>query len=177
MKIAFAQSDELGEIIVRATKPGLIENVSSEEAEDLERRDLAEALTLLPGVSLQKTGARAESMVTIRGFDLRQVPVFIDGIPVYVPYDGYADLGRFSVPAAGEIEVAKGLSPVLAGPNALGGLVNVYTRRPTEKLEGSVHAGAFTGDGWEGGISAGGKEEKWYWQFDLSYLEQAAFRL
>lgn len=68
---AFAQSDELGEIIVRATKPGLIENVSSEEAEDLERRDLAEALTLLPGVSQQKTGARAETMVTIRGFDLR----------------------------------------------------------------------------------------------------------
>lgn len=174
---AFAQSDELGEIIVRATKPGLIENVSSEEAEDLERRDLAEALTLLPGVSQQKTGARAETMVTIRGFDLRQVPVFVDGIPVYVPYDGYADLGRFTVPEAGGIEVAKGLSPVLAGPNALGGLVNVYTRRPTEKLEGSIHAGAFTGDGWEGGISAGGKEEKWYWQFDLSYLEQAAFRL
>jgi len=168
---------ELGELVVEAMKPRLLSEVDTEETRDFIRKDLAEALTILPGVSLQKTGARAETMVTLRGFDLRQVPVFIDGIPVYVPYDGYADLGRFTVPGSGEIEVSKGLSPTLAGPNALGGLINVFTRRPEEKFEGSVNAGIFSEGGEEAGLSAGGREEKGYWQFDLSWLKQDGFRL
>jgi len=174
---ALGETTELGELVVETMKPGLSNHVSSAEAEDFERRDLADALTLLPGVSMTRVGARAESMVTVRGFDLRQVPVFIDGIPAYVVYDGYPDLGRFTIPSAGEIEVAKSLSPVLAGPNTLGGLINVYTRRPTEEIEGDIHAGAFTGGGWDAGLGAGGRQEKWYWQFDLSWIEQAAFEL
>lgn len=174
---SIAETTELGELVVEAMKPQMTQKLSNEEARDLQRHNLAEALSILPGISLQRMGARAETMVTVRGFDLRQVPVLIDGIPVYVPYDGYADLGRFSVPEAAEIEVAKGISPVLAGPNTFGGLINVYTRRPTEKLEGDVHAGVFTGDGWEAGLSAGGREEKWYWQFDLAWMEQDHFEL
>ena len=174
---AVTTGTELGELVVEAMKPALGYLITAEEVQDFERRNLAASLDLLPGVSLTRMGARSESMVTVRGFDLRQVPLHIDGIPVYVPYDGYADLGRFAMPGAGEIEVAKGISPVLAGPNTLGGLINVFTRRPTEKLEGAIHAGAFSGDGWQAGLSSGGREEKFYWQFDLSWIEQSAFPL
>ena len=40
----------------------------------------------------------AEMICSLAGdfLDLRQVPVFMDGIPVYVPYDGYVDLGRIT---------------------------------------------------------------------------------
>jgi len=174
---ASAVDPELGELVVEAMKPGITHRITAEEVQDFERRNLAESLDLLPGVSLTRMGARSESMVTVRGFDLRQVPLHIDGIPVYVPYDGYADLGRFAMPEDGEIEVAKGISPVLAGPNTLGGLINVFTRRPTEKLEGDINAGVFSGDGWQAGLSAGGREEKFYWQFDLSWTERSAFPL
>ncbi|MBK1881371.1 TonB-dependent receptor [Luteolibacter pohnpeiensis] len=169
---------ELGEIIVTAKASQDDPNrVSSQLAEDLQRNDLAEAIDLIPGASLQRTGNRAETGITLRGFDLRQVPVFIDGIPVYIPYDGYADLGRFSLPADSEIEVAKGISPVLAGPNALGGLINIVTRRPEKPFEGQIDLGAFSGDGWQSRLAAGGKYEKAYWQLDLSYREQDAFVL
>lgn len=168
---------ELGELVVEAMKPDIGYRITAEEVRDFGRRDLAASLSLLPGVSLTRTGARAETMVTLRGFDLRQVPLHVDGIPVYVPYDGYADLGRFQMPDSGEIEVAKGISPVLAGPNALGGLINVFTRRPTEAFEGAFHAGAFSGDGWQAGLSAGGRQEKYYWQFNLSWSEQDGFPL
>ena len=40
-------------------------------------------------------GARNEYNLLVRGFNARRVPVFMDGIPVYVPYDGEMDLGRF----------------------------------------------------------------------------------
>ncbi len=35
-------------------------------------------------------------MINVRGYDVRQVPLYIDGIPVYVPYDGYVDFSRFT---------------------------------------------------------------------------------
>ena len=39
-----------------------------------------------PGVFLERSGARNEHNLLVRGFDARRVPIFIDGIPVYVPY-------------------------------------------------------------------------------------------
>ena len=60
-------------------------------------------------------------MISVRGFDSRQVPLFIDGIPVYVPYDGYVDFNRFSTADLAAIQVAKGFSSMAYGPNTLGG--------------------------------------------------------
>jgi iron complex outermembrane recepter protein len=52
-------------------------------------------LPVLSGVSLS-TNSHNEKTVAIRGFDARKVPQCIDGIPVYVPYDGYVDFKRFT---------------------------------------------------------------------------------
>ncbi|CAG5074652.1 Vitamin B12 transporter BtuB [Dyadobacter sp. CECT 9623] len=75
------------------------------------------ALNILPGVSIANVGQRNESVVYVRGFDLRQVPVFIDGVPVYVPYDGYVDMGRFTTFDLAEINVSKGFASILYGAN------------------------------------------------------------
>ncbi|MGH8017795.1 MAG: TonB-dependent receptor plug domain-containing protein [Opitutaceae bacterium] len=70
--------------------------VTAATIQSFERRDLSSALNVLPGVTLNSVAGRNEIGVHVRGFDLRQTPLFIDGIPVYVPYDGYVDLGRFT---------------------------------------------------------------------------------
>jgi outer membrane cobalamin receptor len=52
------------------------------EARDIKTYDrlaLSEALSLAPGVSFSRIGQRNETTVYVRGFDIRQVPVFIDG--------------------------------------------------------------------------------------------------
>lgn len=43
----------------------------------LDKRNVADALSVVPGVSLQKSGGRNELQVRVRGFDNRQVPVFM----------------------------------------------------------------------------------------------------
>ncbi|MGZ4958469.1 MAG: hypothetical protein ACXV7J_04390 [Methylomonas sp.] len=40
--------------------------------------------------------SRNERLIYLRGFNSRQVPLFMVGIPVYVPYDGNVDLNRFA---------------------------------------------------------------------------------
>jgi iron complex outermembrane receptor protein len=75
-----------------------VNTATSRQFEAFNRLDVGRALNLLPGVNLSAVGARKESMVYVRGFDLRQVPVFIDGIPVYVRNyvlaEGFPEPGR-----------------------------------------------------------------------------------
>jgi iron complex outermembrane receptor protein len=83
------------------------------------RYDVSHALNLLPGVILTAVGPRNESAINVRGFDIRQVPVYLDGVPLYVPYDGYVDLARYNTFNLSEINVSKGYSSVLFGPNVV----------------------------------------------------------
>lgn len=84
---------ELGEVIITNHKnKDTLNRITSKTMEAQNKMEVSKALNLLPGVTLTASGPRNESMVSVRGFDLRQVPVYMDGIPVYVPYDGYVDL-------------------------------------------------------------------------------------
>ncbi len=126
----------LGEIVVMGTRestssPFQQNIIPQTEMENHHRLDASHALDFLSGLSLSNVGGRNESMVYVRGFDLRQVPVFIDGIPEYVPYDGYVDLARFTTLDLSEITITKGFSSVLYGPNAMGGAINLISRKPT----------------------------------------------
>lgn len=104
----------------------------------LDKRNVAEALSIVPGVMLQKSGGRNEQQVRVRGFDNRQVPVFYDGVPIYIPYDGNLDLGRFLTSNLASLEVSKGYTSLLQGPNQMGGSINLTTSKPKEPLEASI---------------------------------------
>ena len=104
----------------------------------LDKRNVADALSVVPGVSLQKSGGRNELQVRVRGFDNRQVPVFYDGVPIYVPYDGNLDLGRFLTSNLASLEVSKGYTSLLQGPNLMGGSINLTTTKPKKDLEGNI---------------------------------------
>ncbi len=63
-----------------------------------------------------------------RGFtDSRPSALYVDGIPISVPYDGYVDFNRFLTSDVAEVQVARGYSSPLLGPNALGGSINMVT--------------------------------------------------
>ncbi|MFV8848126.1 TonB-dependent receptor domain-containing protein [Serratia fonticola] len=104
----------------------------------LDKRNVVDALSIVPGVTLQKSGGRNELQVRVRGFDNRQVPVFYDGVPIYIPYDGNLDLGRFLTSNLASLEVSKGYTSLLQGPNQMGGSINLTTSKPTKPLEASI---------------------------------------
>ncbi|ABR91197.1 TonB-dependent outer membrane receptor [Janthinobacterium sp. Marseille] len=157
-------------------------SVTREDLDDFNRDTLVDALDLLPGVTTTGGGQRNERMVTVRGFDSRQVPVFIDGIPIYVPYDGNVDMSRFTTYDLSTIEVAKGFSSVLYGSNTIGGAINLVTRRPVKAFEGNVGVGirsndSFNSNGKSTNINLGTNQGLWYAQLGLSYLDRDAYTL
>lgn len=139
----------LGNVIITGAaydqKTATEQVISSEELQRFNRDNLGQAVNMLPGVSIREGGPRNEQTVSVRGFDSRQVPVFIDGIPQYVPYDGNVDLARFTTFDLSEIRVAKGVASLLYGPNIMGGAINLVTRKPAKELEGNVRVGFATG--------------------------------
>jgi iron complex outermembrane receptor protein len=172
---------ELGTVTVYGTKPDGADlmpvQIDAATINLLEKNDVAQALSTLPGVTLTRIGARNEETVFVRGFSRVETPIFIDGVPAYVPYDGYVDLGRFTTYDVGTISVAKGYSSVLYGPNTMGGAINLVSRQPQSAFEGQLSGGAFSGDGYETSLNLGTKQNLWFAQFGASYVDQNTFPL
>ena len=169
----------LGEIEVvgeaEEEKNTTVEAVTSEEMELFNRYNVADAVNLLPGVTLNQVGARNETTVYVRGLDIKHVPIFQDGIPIYVPYDGYPDLGRFTTFDLSEIVVSKGFTSVLYGPNTMGGAINMISRRPVGLYETDGGAGYETGDTYHAYGNFGTNQGKWYAQGGASYVNSEYF--
>ncbi|MBE3028224.1 TonB-dependent siderophore receptor [Janthinobacterium sp. GW458P] len=148
--------------------------VSRAEMRRFNRDNVGDALNLLSGVSLS-TNSRNEKTVALRGFDARQVPLYIDGIPVYVPYDGYVDFNRFTTADLAAIQVAKGYSSVAYGANTLGGAINLISRKPSAPMEGDVSVGFGSGSERQVSANVGTNQGLWYLQAGVSYIDSDGF--
>ncbi len=159
-----------------APPPG-VTVIGEADARLFDRPSFANLFTLAPGITASKVGPRNEDTIYLRGFDLRQTPLYVDGIPVYVPYDGYVDLARFLTADVGEVRVSRGLTSNLYGPNTLGGAINVVSRRPSAPFQaiGSLSFGS--GDTWDGSAQAGSQRNGWYVSGGASLLRRDTFPL
>jgi iron complex outermembrane receptor protein len=136
-----------------------------------------QAIEYLPGVSVDHKSPRNQTGISIRGFDTRQVPLYLDGIPIYVPYDGYVDLTRFLTGEIAEIEVSKGYSSPLSGPNGLGGAINLVTREPQAKFEAEASIGTGSGDILDSWLHLGSRWRYFFIQGAIEWLQSDYFPL
>jgi iron complex outermembrane receptor protein len=176
----------LGSIVVQAQSlsndaPAPLNNsgntISTEQMQLFNRNTLDEALELAPSVVIMNSGARAEKKIVVRGFSTREVLLFVDGIPIGLPYDGLLDPGRFSTKNLSSIELEKGFNSVMNGPNCMGGAINMRSTTPTRPLEVDVETGVFSGGGYEGRFRVGTAQEYFYLQAEGSFRKQDGYPL
>lgn len=169
-----SQTFGLGQIVVTSPRPAESDitssSVNAEAIYDFSRDTLDDAVKLIPGVTAGLSGnSRNERLIYVRGFDRYQVPLSIDGIRVYLPADGRLDYGRFLTPDIAEIQVAKGYVSVLNGPGAMGGAVNLVTRKPEKELDAEARFSLNLDNdadyaGYTGFASLGTRHDRWYAQ-------------
>lgn len=76
--------------------------------------------------------------IQMQGLDAAYTMILIDGVPLVGRSSGVLDLSRVSVGNIERIEIVKGASSALYGSEAMGGVINVITKRPKKDiLEGS----------------------------------------
>ncbi len=169
-------SFELGKIEVTTSQESSgISNESInivQSAENTDKKRVVDVLSEISGINVVNSGSRNEQMIMLRGFDVKHVPLYIDGIPIAVPYDGYVDFSRFLISDLSEIEVSKGFASPLLGANTFAGSINMVTKRPKKELEAELNTGFFGKNGCSSDINLGTNQKLYYIQLAMSKVKK-----
>lgn len=117
--------------------------VESAQLASKQEQTLAEALRTVPGVDVVRNGgAGSRAEVRLRGTQSEQVLVLVDGVEVNDPsgFGRGADLSQLPVENIERIEVLRGPQSTLYGADAIGGVINVITKKGAGPLAGEVSA-------------------------------------
>ncbi|PMB24771.1 TonB-dependent receptor [Fischerella thermalis CCMEE 5198] len=129
-----------------STRPVYV--ITGEEMEAQGARTVREALRFLPGIlgdGTVGTEVNALSSQFIRGSNTAQVLILLDGRPINNLGGGGFDLSEFTTNNIERVEVLPGGGSTLYGSDAIGGVINIVTRRPTEQIttETKVNFGSY----------------------------------
>lgn len=149
---AFAQN-QLKETVVTATRSesradALISDVTVITRDEIERstgRTLVELLARAGGVQLTANGALGKlSGVFVRGTEPRHVLLLVDGVRYGSATSGQAIFDTLPLEMIERIEVLKGPASALYGSDAVGGVIQVFTRKGIAGFQpfGSVTVGS-----------------------------------
>ncbi|MDW8201708.1 MAG: TonB-dependent receptor [Cyanobacteriota bacterium SKYGB_h_bin112] len=123
----FRREGELRE----ATRPTYV--VTREEIAAQGARTVQEALKFLPGIASDGTAGGhlgALSSQFARGASSSQVLILLDGRPINTFDTGAFDLSNFTTDFVEQVEYTSGGGSTLYGSSAIGGVINIITRRP-----------------------------------------------
>ena len=142
-----ADALEIEEVLVTSTRSGRriedeplrVEVIGREEVEEklqMTPGDIAMLLNETAGLRVQTTSpSLGGASVRIQGLRGRYTLLLSDGLPLYGGQSGA--LGPLQIPPMdlGQVEVIKGVASALYGSTALGGVVNLISRRPRPERE------------------------------------------
>ncbi|KDN56053.1 TonB-dependent receptor [Flavobacterium seoulense] len=146
MKDSIAVDEKLAEVVVTGTRtqrklstlPLPMTVITSEAILKTGVTRLNEILNEQTGVILIPDESGFEG-IQMQGLDAAYTMILIDGVPLVGRTSGVLDLSRVSVGNIDRIEIVKGASSALYGSEAMGGVINVITKRPkNDGVDGSL---------------------------------------
>ena len=155
-------ADELEEVVVSATRGERRIEDEAVRVEVLVREEIEEKMLMTPGdvaMMLNETsGLRVQTTspslggasVRIQGLAGRYTQVLSDGLPLYGGQAGALGLLQIPPMDLAQVEVIKGAASALYGAQALGGVVNLVSRRPGPDAERELLVNATTRGGADG---------------------------
>lgn len=142
---------ELDEVVVVSNGVSRVKrsafNAVAVDTKDMQNttKTLSDALAKAPGMKLRESGGVGSDMqLTMDGFSGKHIKVFIDGVPQEGVGSSFG-LNNIPVNFADRIEVYKGVVPVGFGTDAIGGVINIVTKKKRNRwfLDASYSYGSF----------------------------------
>jgi outer membrane receptor for ferrienterochelin and colicins len=151
----------LEELVVTATRndlnagkvPASFSVISRQQIDQQPAEDLIDLIRTTPGITFNGIGIGGRRTMSVRGMSDSQTLVLVDGRRQIDTNEniGYSDFGHNWIPldSIERIEIVRGPLSSLWGAEALGGVVNIITRRPGDSWSGTlrVRGGAPDQDG------------------------------
>lgn len=133
---------ELNPVVVTGTgmpqrlkdTPTAVQVITSNEIVTAGINDLQEALTMMiPSLSFSPNAMG--SYLRLNGLTNSHVLILVNGRKLIGDISGNVDLGQIDINTIQRIEVLNGASSTLYGSDAVGGVINIITRQPSEEIE------------------------------------------
>jgi vitamin B12 transporter len=122
-----------------------------------EMRSVEDLLSLTPGVQVRRFGGEGQpSEISIRGSTPQQVVIELDGVKLNTAQSGAVDLSTIPLALLDRIEVSRGGGSVQSGTDAIGGVINLITRRPGGETRNAVAGEAGSFGTWRGSAARSG---------------------
>ena len=137
---------QMDQVVVTATRtekalvdvPVRTEVVTRDQIERSHAQDLKQALEAVPGLMLKRIHGKSGYSVWLQGMDSDRVLVLLNGEPVSASTGSSVDLTQISATEIERIEIIKGASSALYGSAAMGGVINVISRRKEKPVSLSL---------------------------------------
>lgn len=130
-------------------------------------RLLVDALERVPGITVRRDSDRPGSRVAVfmRGADSDQTQVRLDGVLLHDPSapNREAFLDHLGVEDIERVEVVRGPQSVLYGSDAIGGVINIITRKGADQLEGALRLEGGSFSSFDLAATARGSTEDFYY--------------
>ena len=137
--------------------------------------DLAELLRFEAGIDIGRNGGPGQATsFFMRGTESNHTLVLIDGVRMNPGTIGGAAIQHISPEVIERVEIVKGARSALFGTDAIGGVINIITRRADEThVEGGVGAGSF--DSRSAFVSGGLRDDKNQLGITLDWQDTAGY--
>ena len=173
----------LSEVTVTATREGQLRSeapatigvIPESAVRETRPSHPSEIMGQVAGVWVNVTGGEGHQTAIRQPLTTNPVYLFLeDGIPTRsTGFFNHNALYEVNLPQAGGIEVSKGPGSALYGSDAIGGVVNVLTRKPPARpeIEASLEAGSH---GWRRGMVSGGSthgDDAWVGSLNVTHTD------
>lgn len=119
--------------------------ITREQIEQSLATDLAELVRFEAGIDIGRNGGPGQATsIFLRGTESNHTLILVDGVRINPGTIGGAAIQNISPEVIDRIEIVKGARSALFGTDAIGGVINIITRRSTRTFaEGSIGGGSF----------------------------------
>jgi vitamin B12 transporter len=146
--------------------------IPGEDFKTYQYSTIDDAFRSIPGVTVTQQGSYGKlSTLSIRGANANQVLILVDGVRVSSPTLGQTDLSDISPDLIERIEVIRGGQSTLYGADAIGGVVNIITKKGTGPFAATLENMGGNYDTLRNRLSIGGTYKIFNYSLSGSHLE------
>ncbi|MHA6232870.1 TonB-dependent receptor domain-containing protein [Pseudomonas fluorescens group sp. PF-69] len=177
------QALKLPDVLISANRQVEARNDSSaantvftrEDIDRLQPDSVTDLLRRVPGVQVAQTGGRGSLPgVYIRGTQSAQSLVLVDGQRIGNSTSGDSNLQHINIEQVERLEVLRGSRSAIYGSDAIGGVIQIFTRRGGEQgLQPRLHMGFGSHQTWERSLGLSGGDERTRFNLGTSLDETA----
>lgn len=152
--------------------------ITQAEIQEKRQSSVAEVLRGVPGLDVARSGGPGGlTSVFLRGANSNQTKVLIDGIPVNDPSSagrGF-DFSHLTIDNIEQIEVLRGPQSILYGTDAIGGVINIITKRGEGPLQFKATGQTGSYGSQETRLNMSGGTDTVYYSLSGSYFDSDGF--